>query len=260
VSGSRHRAARWTRAVLLASLLAGCGSDPDFDRAARADTTVAWDEYLRVHPDGVHAEAARARLAALLEDRDWQRAHGSDTVDAYQRFVRAHPQGAHAHDALVAIANLNLVAPPRAETPAPPAPPVAVAVPPAPPGQAPASGAPTPPAAATAAVAATAYRVQLGAFGTSGGAERTWAGLAARYAELAGRAPLITAARTADGHDVYRLQVAGLERASAEALCAALAARRDPCAVVAPARERPRQRDPGRLTDQGRSESDASRQ
>jgi hypothetical protein len=259
--------------VLVALFAAGCGSDADFDSAARTNTTVAWDDYLRAHPDGPHAREARERLAALVEDREWQRAHSADRVDAYQRYLRGYPQGAHAHEALIAIANLNLVATPSSEAPSAPlspspeagaivrtppapagagvstaAPPPAATTPPAPkpapvpkPTPAPAAHPPaTVPAAvrdASAAAPAPAgrYRVQLGAFTEgSDAAERAWRALEARYPELKGRRPLIAPARAADGRAIYRLQVDGLERPAAESLCAELAARHDPCILVPP--------------------------
>ncbi len=234
--------------ALLALLIAGCGTDADFDNAARTNTTVAWDDYLRTHPDGPHAREARERLAALLEDREWQRAHAADTADAYQRYLHGYPQGAHAHDALVAIANLNLAAAPSRDAPtAPAAAPAgdeatraaaapAAAAPPGPVRAPPAAHAAAAPAEAAAAAAGAAtpdgYRVQLGAYGSSARAERAWRSLQQRYPVLAPRTPLIAAARAADGSPVYRLQVTGLERPAAQALCASLGAHNDPCIVV----------------------------
>jgi len=229
-------------AVALALLATGCSSDSDFDAATRANTTVAWDDYLRAHPDGAHSREARGRLATLLESREWQRAQTADTSDAYQRYLRSYPQGAHAHDALVAIANLNLAAAPSGDAPAE-----------APAAGAPAAGtitrrpaaAPPPPVAAAPAAAAPlakarprgpaagAVRVQLGAFGDGPeAAEHRWRDLTARYSQLAGRTPLITAIQTADGRTVHRLQLEGLDRAAAESLCAALGTHKDPCLVV----------------------------
>lgn len=244
-AGGGRRALPAATAWLLAILAGGCGTDADFDSAARANTTVAWDDYLRGHPDGPHSREARERLALLLEDREWQRAHATDSVDAYQRYLHGYPQGVHAHDALVAIASLNLAGTPPAEAPASPPP----ASPPAPgPTAAPSAGpaAPAPPAAARQAppVAGAApsgrYRVQLGAFSEGrAAAERAWQTLKARYPELAARTPQIAEAQGAGGRTIVRLQVDGFDRPAAEALCRSLAARHDPCALVAPAKGQP---------------------
>jgi len=247
--GRRARAAlaRGGAASALALLLwlpAGCGSDADFDRAARSNTAAAWDDYLRVHPDGQHAREARARLAALLENQEWQRAQAAGSADSYQRYLRSYPQGAHAHDALVAIAGLNLARAPAGAMSAGPAPspsPAGAPEPAAPePAPAPASRVP-PPVAAVAppqgppAATAGAFRVQLGSFaGGSAAAERAWRELSARHPQLAGRTPLITPSRSTDGRTLTRLQLEGFDRAGAEALCRALVERNDPCVTVAP--------------------------
>ena len=80
------------------------------------------------------------------------------------------------------------------------------------------------------------YRVQLGAFFTHGSAtaERVWHALQGRYPVLGHRSPIIAGARSADGRSIYRLQVAGLKREAANAVCSSLAERHDPCIVIAP--------------------------
>jgi hypothetical protein len=231
-----------TIAALLALVAAGCGTDADFDNAARINTAVGWDDYLRSHPDGPHAREARERLATLVEDREWQRAHAADTADAYQRYLHGYPQGAHAHDALVAIANLNLATAPARDAPAASAAAGAGeeakrarAAPVPAPAPAPAPvRAPAAPPARAAPAAAEGVRVQLGAYGSSARADRAWRSLQERYPDFATRTPLIAAARAADGSSVYRLQIGGLEQPAAQALCRSLAANHDPCIVVPP--------------------------
>ena len=267
---SRCRAGRLPRlavgafAGVAAMLVAGCGNDNEYQTAVQTNTVSAYDDYLRLHPDGSHAAEARSHLAALVEDREWQRAHAAGSSDAYQQYLRGYPSGAHAHDALVAIADLNLAAVPSTEapttSPAPAPAPAAVAKPPsappavkgpiaraAAPAVAAAPGpraAPPQPAAAAPAkalatkatqpapTAAAGVRIQLGAFGAKSGADAAWHRLTARYPELASRTPLIAAAKSADGRDIQRLQVGGFSRESASAMCAALAAKRDACLVV----------------------------
>lgn len=263
--------ARHVLAAVLAFVIAGCSGDADFDNAARSNTTVAWDDYLRAHPDSAHAHEARERLAALVEAGEWERAHAADTADAYKRYLRGYPQGAHANDALDAITHLNLAAAPSTEAPVEPPPagsnPAAGAITrgpaPAPaavagagraapaattpePKTASVHAAPKPAApkaplagatrAAARPVTAAGLRVQLGAFADgSASAERAWHALSARYPDLASRTPLIAAARAANGRSIYRLQLTGFDRASAEALCERLAAHHDACVLVAPA-------------------------
>jgi len=100
----------------------------------------------------------------------------------------------------------------------------------------------TPPAGAAGAVTAAdrpdsthGFRVQLGAFARgSHAATAAWQHLVRKYPDLATRHPLIAAARTADGHQVYRLQLGGFSRESAQALCRAFGTAHDPCMVVPP--------------------------
>ena len=135
---------------------------------------------------------------------------------------------------------------PAAPAAAPVPPPVTVAAVLPPPRverhQAPPGPAATPPAEPLAVRAedARGYRVQLGAFFSEGSAtaERVWRQLQSRYPTLQGRHPIIAAARSADGRSIYRLQVGGLEREAAEAMCASLAEQHDPCIVIAPLKGR----------------------
>lgn len=249
-----------TLACLTFLLGVGCGTDSDYEAAVRTNTVSAFDDYLRLHPDGTHSAEARAHLAALVEDREWQRARAGGSSDAYQQYLRGYPSGAHAHDALTAIADLNLATVPSTEAPTTAADPVPsprapaaspavegpIARAPAPPvAEAPTTrsaaakpAASSPPKAAVAKethaapTAAAGVRIQLGAFGAKAGAESAWHRLTRRYPELASRTPLIAAAKAGDGRDIERLQVGGFSHESASAMCAALAAKHDACLVV----------------------------
>ena len=108
-------------ATVLAALLAlgACSTDSEYDAALRTNTISAYDDYLRLHPDGVHAAEARVHLAELVESREWQRAHAADTGEAYQQYLRSYPSGRHAHDALIAITDLNLAKLPSTEASSP---------------------------------------------------------------------------------------------------------------------------------------------
>jgi len=233
-------------ALALALLLGGCGVDRDFDGAVKANTIGAYDEYLRLHPDGAHAADARARLAALVEEREWQRARSLATIDGYQQYLRGYPQGTHSKEALVAIADLNLASLPTTEAGAPAAPPSAAAPPASAPTakpartarreKAPPTAIATPLGAAPAPAPAPApgggTRIQLGAFGSQVSANAAWQRLVARHGELAGRSPVLENATTADGRRLVRLQVAGFDKAGAQAACAGIAKTGDACLVV----------------------------
>lgn len=96
----------------------------------------------------------------------------------------------------------------------------------------------TQPAPAPAPVPETSdeiYRVQLGAFGNTIGAERAWSRLKQKYrSDLGALQPTYEAVETSD-RTLYRLRVGPLyEEADADALCIALKARGQACMVVRP--------------------------
>lgn len=127
--------------------------------------------------------------------------------------------------------------PPAAAVPTPAAP-VVLAPPPAAPAPV-KSPAPTPaPAAAPAKVTPTAgsFRIQLGALREEAKAESEWARLKKRYADEIGTLDRrIQRIDLGSGKGVfYRLQSSGVSEASAEAICASLKSKGQPCIVVRP--------------------------
>ena len=90
--------------------------------------------------------------------------------------------------------------------------------------------APPSPARAAPAAAGGKWRIQLGAFGNAGGAQRAWAGLKARVGALGALQPNYVAAGA-----VTRLQAGPLaSRAAADRVCAAARAAGAACFPVAP--------------------------
>ncbi len=98
--------------VLLSAVIftiAGCSHvGEDWKAAQTADTTEAYQDFLRQHPDSEYGVAAQERVRQLAEDRDWQQASKADTLDAYQQFVAVHADGKWAQEARVRIENFQL--------------------------------------------------------------------------------------------------------------------------------------------------------
>ncbi|MCC6008379.1 MAG: peptidoglycan-binding protein [Rhodobacteraceae bacterium] len=92
------------------------------DRAFWQATGAAGDEaglraYLARHPDGLFAEVAQQRIAAIEEARgegaaardraDWNRARSDNTIAAYRAYLEAWPSGAFSEPARARIAALE---------------------------------------------------------------------------------------------------------------------------------------------------------
>jgi hypothetical protein len=89
--------------------IAGCSHvGEDWKAAQAADTTEAYQDFLRQHPDRSTAWPPRRTCRQLAEDRDWQQASKADTLDAYQQFVAVHADGKWAQEARVRIENFQL--------------------------------------------------------------------------------------------------------------------------------------------------------
>lgn len=85
------------------------------DRAFWRDSGEGGDEaalraYLERFPDGIYADLARERLAAITEEDDraaWEIATNSDTVAGYEAYLSDYPDGIYAEEAEAAIDDLT---------------------------------------------------------------------------------------------------------------------------------------------------------
>jgi cell division septation protein DedD len=239
-------------------VIAGCSRvGEDWKAAQSADTTEAYQDFLRQHPDSEFGVPAQERLKQLAEDRDWQAASKADTLDAYQQFVATHADGKWAQEARVRIENFQLTAggqPPAgaavgAGSPgAAPSPgamaSAGMAAPAVKPRAAPAANAAAPVASTPvakptvksatrpAAKAAGGHYVQLGAFTSKASAETAWHKLSGRFpGQLKSLQPHYAAA-TSHGKRVVRLQVALPTSQRAHELCSQLKKQSQACLPV----------------------------
>jgi cell division protein FtsN len=141
--------------------VSGCSrQQSDWQKTREANTTDAYEQFLKKYPSGEFSGQAQARVKELYEERDWQKARDADTPEAYQAFLKQYPEGKWTEEARIRVENFTLAqAPAGTATGAPGEPEAGEAAPP--PG-APAIGvppsaakarAPAPPAAATSAAA-----------------------------------------------------------------------------------------------------------
>jgi cell division septation protein DedD len=230
--------------------LSGCSrQQSDWEKTRTANTTDAYELFLKKYPSGEFTAQAKAQLKGLYEERDWQKARDTDTLDAYQAFLKQYPEGKWTEEARIRVENFTLASAPSnlppagAETPRPQAasPPAAA---PRPSKPAPAKGAaPAKPASAKAPTSSAhaamkpqgSYGVQLGAFKSGADAANTrWARLDKEYPSLlSGLTPKVSPRKAASG-TLYRLQVANLSEKRANSICQTLKAHGQACVLMHP--------------------------
>jgi cell division protein FtsN len=228
--------------------LSGCSrQQSDWEKTRTANTTEAYELFLKKYPSGEFAAQAQARVKELNEERDWQKARDTDTLDAYQAFLKQYPEGKWTEEARIRVENFTLASAPSATAPtgseaataetatAEAAPPPATLKPA--PSTAPSKTAAAKAQAASSAHAATkpqgSYGVQLGAFKSGAdAANKRWAKLDQEYPQLlSGLSPKVSPKKGTSG-TLYRLQVAGLTEKRANAICKTLKAQRQACVLI----------------------------
>lgn len=112
--------------------LGGCSrQQSDWEKTRTANTTDAYELFLKKYPSGEFTAQAQARVKELYEQRDWQKARDTDTLEAYQAFLKQYPEGKWTEEARIRVENFTLAsvpsttpagadaAPPSQATPAP---------------------------------------------------------------------------------------------------------------------------------------------
>jgi cell division protein FtsN len=239
----------------LAAVLGICAcsrQQSDWEKTRAANTTDAYELFLKTYPQGEFTAQAQARVKELYEERDWQKARDIDSAEAYQAFLKQYPEGKWSEEARIRIENFTLASAPSNPVPAAPTNPAPDAQAPAPPPRASAIASPdaqqarnkpvkpVKPAAAASTKPSGAgtgdYGVQLGAFKNGAtAANKRWEHLSAKYPKvLAGLSPKVTPRQESTG-TMYRLQVENLSDKRAHSICKSLKANSQACMVLAPA-------------------------
>lgn len=87
-------------AVALVVLLAACSStEADWQKATAANTVASFQDFLKEHPNGQHADEARARIHTLEDNQAWMAAMNTNTEAGFKQYVDSQPKGAHVSDA-----------------------------------------------------------------------------------------------------------------------------------------------------------------
>ncbi|HZE44932.1 MAG TPA: SPOR domain-containing protein [Steroidobacteraceae bacterium] len=232
--------------------LGGCsGQQSDWQKTRTANTTDAYELFLKKYPKGEFTAQAQARVKELYEERDWQKARDTDTPEAYQAFLKQYPEGKWTEEARIRVENFTLAAvpgnaahagadaaPPSQATP-PPATAMKRAAAPKPSAAPKPAAAPKTPAASSAHAAPAKsqgpYGIQLGAFKSgAAAANQRWARLEKEYPKvLSGLSPKVSPKKGASG-TLYRLQVASLSESRASSICKTLKAHSQACVLLHP--------------------------
>jgi outer membrane protein assembly factor BamD (BamD/ComL family) len=86
--------------LCLALCLLACSSnEADWQKATSANTVSAYQDFLKQHPNGQHADEARSRITSLEDEQAWMEALNANTQGAYEQYLRNEPSGAHAQEA-----------------------------------------------------------------------------------------------------------------------------------------------------------------
>jgi cell division protein FtsN len=210
-------------AVLLG--IGGCSrQQSDWQKTREANSTDAYEQFLKKYPSGEFSAQAQGRLKEMYEERDWQKARDADTPEAYQAFLKQYPEGKWTEEARIRVENFTL-----AQTPAGTAPP---------PSAAPVTSQKTEPSVPASAARGESgkYAVQLGAFKSGhAAANERWEHLQKEYPKLLGGLSSKVLPRKSGGGTLYRLQAVGLSESHARKICKVLRAKSQPCVVVRPA-------------------------
>jgi cell division protein FtsN len=101
--------------------LSGCSrQQSDWEKTRAANTTDAYEQFLKRYPSGEFTAQAQARVKELYEERDWQKARDADTQEAYQAFLKQYPEGKWTEEARIRVENFSLAQAPTNGSPAAP--------------------------------------------------------------------------------------------------------------------------------------------
>ena len=247
--------------------IGGCSrQQSDWQKTREANTTDAYEQFLKKYPSGEFTAQAEARLKEMYEERDWQKARDADTPEAYQAFLKQYPEGKWTEEARIRVENFTLAqAPSGAGSPsggsssapsaqAGPGTTNAAAQEAAPSGEQSGSETTAPPsnvpakaphrgAAGQPASQSHArlkgepgkFAVQLGAFKSGrAAAHERWEHLEKQYPTLFSGVSSKVLAKKSGGATLYRLQAVGLSEPRARKICKVSRAKSQACVLVRP--------------------------
>lgn len=211
-------------ALLLSLCLIACSSiEADWQTASSTNTIAAYQDFLKLHPNGDHANEARTRIHALEDDQAWMTALNADSQQSFEQYLSAEPKGAHvqdAHDKITALERAAAWKTAQADGSVQALQGFLQKYPQGPEADA---------ARAQLETLTHGYRVQLGAFRSKRTAERDRARLKARYVVLLHDVVLIG---PTPPDKLTRIDSAPMSEGDAKAACEKLKREHQACKVV----------------------------
>jgi outer membrane protein assembly factor BamD (BamD/ComL family) len=97
--------------IATVALLVACSSaESDWKKADAANTTAAYEDFLKQHPNDTHAQEARDRMQKMEDEEAWSDAQKSNTLEAYQQYLQKEPSGKHVTDSHTQVTALERAA------------------------------------------------------------------------------------------------------------------------------------------------------
>src|ERR1700730_6512240 len=99
--------------------MAGCRrQQSDGEKTRAANTTDAYEQFIKKYPSGEFTAQAQARVKDLYEESDSKKARDSDTQKAYQAFLKQHLEGKWNEEARIRVKKFALAQAPSNSPPA----------------------------------------------------------------------------------------------------------------------------------------------
>src|SRR5579875_768831 len=78
--------------LVLGLFLIACSSgEADWQKATTANTIDAYQDFLKKHPNGQHADEARSRIHTIEDDQAWMAAINADTQQGFEQYLHNEP-------------------------------------------------------------------------------------------------------------------------------------------------------------------------
>lgn len=96
--------------IATALLIACSSADSDWKKADAANTTAAYADFLKQHPNDGHAPQAHERLQKIADEQAWSDAQKTNTLESYQQYLQKEPGGSHVPEANTQVTALGRAA------------------------------------------------------------------------------------------------------------------------------------------------------